>query len=54
MTTLKTRLAKFNGLVRGSWLAITGDRDVLTRAGELVASLVVLPLAFVGVVVLGR
>jgi hypothetical protein len=54
MTTLKNRLVRFGGLVRGTWHNITGDRDVLTRAGELVASLVILPVVFVGVVVLGR
>ena len=33
---------------------VTGDRDVLTRSGELVASLVILPVAFVLVVGMGR
>jgi hypothetical protein len=54
MKTLKTRLAKWAGLVMESGRRVLdGKRSTLEATGEALAMIVVAPLAFVVVVVLG-
>lgn len=55
MKTLKTRLAKFSRLVKGTWARTTDTKlDIMANLGHLVSLIVLFVPTFILVVICGK